>query len=92
MSKLCIVWAKIIGVIFHDTEEWCKIRRKADLLLGKWHKEFGKFLPEHSVKIAALMGSFCPRYKMYELKIYREVMCHDNKEWYKNWRGADLSF
>ena len=28
---------------------------------------------------------------MYELKIYRGVMCHDNEEWCKNWRGIDLS-
>ena len=49
-------WAKYIlfelkkyrGVIFHDIEEWCKIWRKTDLLLGKWHEEFGKFSPEHS--------------------------------------------
>ena len=27
-----------------------------------------------------LMGSFCPKYKIYELKIYRRVMCHDNEE------------
>ena len=28
----------------------------------------------------------------YELKIYRGVMNHDNEEWYKIWRGIDLSF
>ena len=28
---------------------------------------------------------------MYELKIYRGVMCHDNEEWSKNWKGIDLS-
>ena len=28
---------------------------------------------------------------MYELKIYRGVMCHDNEEWFKIWRGIDLS-
>ena len=39
---------KYRGVIFHDTEEWCKIWRKTDLLLGKWHEEFDKFSPEHS--------------------------------------------
>ena len=33
-----------------------------------------------NVKIGALMGSFCPKQKMYELKIYREVIYHDNKE------------
>ena len=29
---------------------------------------------------------------MYELKNYRGVMCHGNGEWYKIWRGIDLSF
>ena len=53
-------WAKYIlfelkkyrGVIFHDIEEWCKIWRKTDLLLGKW-QEFGKFSPEH-LKVSKL--------------------------------------
>ena len=26
-------------VIFHDTEEWCKIWKKTDLWFGKWHEE-----------------------------------------------------
>ena len=38
---------KYRGVIFHDIEEWCKIWRKTDLLLGKWPQEFGKFSPEY---------------------------------------------
>ena len=33
-----------------------------------------------SVKIGTLIGSFCPKQKMYELKIYRGVMDHDNEE------------
>ena len=33
-----------------------------------------------SLKIGTLMGSFHPKQKMYELKIYRGVMCHDNEE------------
>ena len=36
-----------------------------------------------SLKIETLMGSFYPKYKIYELKIYRENVCHDNEEWYK---------
>ena len=28
---------------------------------------------------------------MYELKIYRGVLCHDNEEWYQIWTGIDLS-
>ena len=38
---------KFGGVIFHDTEESCKIWRKIDLWFAKWHGEFGKFSPEH---------------------------------------------
>ena len=33
-----------------------------------------------SFKIRTLMASFCLKLKMYELKIYRGVMCHDNEE------------
>ena len=84
---------KYRGVIFYDIEEWCKIWRKTDLLLGKWHQEFDKFSPEHSKvsKLELLMGSFCPKSEMYELKIYSGVMFDDNEEWYKKWRGTDLS-
>ena len=28
---------------------------------------------------------------MYELEIYREVMCHQNEEWCKIWKGTDLT-
>ena len=33
-----------------------------------------------SLKIRTFMGSFYPKQKMYELKIHRGVMCHDNEE------------
>ena len=33
----------------------------------------------------------CLKLKMYELKIYKGVMSHDNEEWCQNWRGIDLS-
>ena len=39
---------KYRGVIFHDIEEWCKIWRKTELLLGKWHEEVFKLSPAHS--------------------------------------------
>ena len=63
-TLMCSFWAKYIilklkmyrGVIFHDTEEWCKIWRKTNFWFGKWHEEFGKFLPEH-----LKMWSFCPK-------------------------------
>ena len=33
-----------------------------------------------SLKIGTLMGSFYPKQKMYELKIYRRVLCYDSEE------------
>ena len=33
-----------------------------------------------SLKIGTLMGSYYPKGKMYELKIYWRVLCHDNEE------------
>ena len=33
-----------------------------------------------SLKIGTLMGSFYAKQNIYELKIYRGVLCHDNEE------------
>ena len=33
-----------------------------------------------SLKTGTFIGSFYPKQKIYELKIYRGVMCHDNEE------------
>ena len=33
-----------------------------------------------NLKIGTLMGSIHPMLKMYELKIYRGAICHDNEE------------
>ena len=33
-----------------------------------------------SLNMGIFIGSFYPKLKMYELKIYRGVMCHDNEE------------
>ena len=67
---------------------------KFDLLLGKWHEKFDKFSPQHSKvsKLELWWHPFAQSRKCLKLKTYREVMCHDNEEWYKNWRGIDLSF
>ena len=43
-----------------------------------------------NLKIGTFIGSFYLKYKMCELKIYRGVMCYDNEEWCKIWRGLDL--
>ena len=65
ISKICTLmgclWSKYIlfdlkkyrGVMFDGTEYWCKIWRKTDFCFQKWHKEFGKFSPEH-LKVSKL--------------------------------------
>ena len=58
-------------------------------MIGIW-QTFTRAL--ESLNIAILMGSFNPKYKKYELKIYGGIMCHDNEEWYKIWRGINLLF
>ena len=36
-----------------------------------------------------LMGSFCPKYMRFELKIYRGVIYHDTEQWCKIWINPD---
>ena len=38
------------------------------------------------------MYSFWAEYILFELKKYRGVVFHDTEEWYKIWRGIDMSF
>ena len=38
-----------------------------------------------SLKIGALIRSFYPKYKIYELRIYRGVLRHEKEEWSKLW-------
>ena len=77
----------------HDTEGWCKIWSKTDLLFQNW-QEFGEFLSEHSKvsKIYTLIGSLREKYVMFDLKKYRGVIFHDTREWCKIWRKTDLWF
>ena len=43
--------------------------------LANFHQSLFK-----SLKIGTFMGSFYPKQKMYELKIFRGVLCHENEE------------
>ena len=43
-------------------------------------RNFGNFQQKLEIlKNGNLMGSFYPKQKMYELKISRRVLCHDNE-------------
>ena len=77
----------------HDTEEWCKIWRKTNLLFQKW-QEFGEFWSEHSKvsKICTLIGPFHSKYIMFGLKRYRVAIFHDAEMLFKIYRKTDLWF
>ena len=88
---ILLVLKKYRGVIFHETEEAYKIWRGIALSIQNWHKEFGRFRPEHwkVSKVFTLMGSF---WAMYILLLYRGVIFHDIEESCKIWRKTDLPF
>ena len=66
------------------TQDWYKAWKKTNLC-------FQKLTWGICVQTGTLMAYFCLKLKIYELKIYRWVMCHDNEEWCKNWSGIDFS-
>ena len=84
---------KCLGVLSHDTKEWCKIWRKTDLLFKKW-QEFGEFWSEHSKvsKVCTLIGLFRAKYITFDLKKYRGVIFHGTEKSCKVWRKSDLWF
>ena len=82
------------GIICHDNEALHKIWKGTNLSFPSWHEKFHEFWPEHlkGSKILILIGSFWAKYILFELKKYRGVICRDNEELRKIWRGTDLSF
>ena len=80
-------------VIFHDTEEWCRFEKKLNCGLENDVRNLAKF--HHSTRKSQSWNFawiLLSKAEMYELKIYRGVMCHDKETWCKIWRGIDLSF
>ena len=65
-------------VMFHDTEEWCKVWRKTDFWFQKWHEEFGEFSPNHSnVQKYHLDGLFLSKvYEVWAKKIQSYLSWH----------------
>ena len=82
------------GVICHYNEEWWNIWRGLNFSVQNWHKELNECWPEHSKnsKICTLMDCFWPKYLMFKLKKYREVIFHDTGEWCNIWRKSELWF
>ena len=84
---------KYRGVVLDSTQDWYKVQRKTGLYFPKltwgiW-QIFTRAL--ENLQIGTLMASFWLKLKVYELKIYKGVMCLDSEEWCKNWRGINLS-
>ena len=80
--------------MFNFTQDWYKIWKKTGLCFQKltwgiW-QIFTRAL--ESLQIGTLMAYFCLKLKMYEFKTCRGVICHENDELRKIWRGTDLSF
>ena len=77
----------------HDPEDWCKIRRKTDLLFQTW-QGFGELWRDHSKisKICTFIGSYCAKYLIFDLKKYRGVVFHGTEKWCKIWRKTDMWF
>ena len=95
LTKVYNAWAKKVQrsyiwwhsrLIQNLKESWLVLPK---INWGIW-QSFTRAL--ESLNIGTFMASFYRNLKMYELKIYRGIMCHDIEEWYKNWRGIGLSF
>ena len=77
--------------MFDGTQNWYKVWRKTDfwfqkLIRGIW-QIFTRVLG--SLQIGTLMACFCLKLKMYELKIYRGVICHDiDSQLKRNWPAS----
>ena len=102
ISKICTLmgcfWPKYTmlelrkyrGVMFDYTQDWYRVWRKVTCASKNDMRNLTWGIRALSLKIGTLMSPFRLKLKMYELKTYREVMCHDNEEWYKIWKGIDL--
>ena len=74
---------KYRGVIFHDTEQLCKIWIKPDFVVSKMAWRLGRTFIRalESLKTFTLMGSFFPKNIMFQLENFIGIMSHDTEEW-----------
>ena len=95
LKKVYNIWAKNCrGVMFHNTEEWCKIWREIDLSFQNSYEKLDEFRPELSKisKICTLMDSFWTKYIMFGVKKYTWAMFDSTKDWFKIWRKLTCVF
>ena len=76
LKHLCFNWLLVTKVYI----VWATKVQRSYL---SWHWRVMQILKNKltcGFKIGTLMGSFCPKQKRYDLKIYRGVMYHNNEE------------
>ena len=82
LHKVYNVWAKKVQRSYISWH-WREMQNLKENWLVVWKMtwEFWQILLEHpkNLRIGNVMGYFYPKQKMYELKICRGVMRHDNK-------------
>ena len=77
--------------MFDGTQNWYKVWRKTDLRFQKLIRGIWQIFTRvlESLQIGTLMAYFCLKLKMYELKIYRGVICHDiDSQLKRNWPAS----
>ena len=71
---------KYRGVIFHDTEQWCKIWIDPDLVVSKMTWGIGwTFIRAPKSENCTFMSSRCPKHTPFQLQNFRGIMCHDTE-------------
>ena len=90
------LWAKKYwGVIFHDTEQWCKVLINLELVVSKvaWRIGWTFIKARKSLKMCTLMGSFCPKRNVSARKFQRnylswqwKVMQNLKENWLVAWK------
>ena len=86
---------KYRGVMSHDTEKWCKIWRKTDLLFQKW-QEFDEVLTQLGKSLKHLLFDWfllCKVFNVWPKKLQRSyhsghwrVMQNLKKNWFVVWK------
>ena len=62
-------------------ESDAKFEEKLTFGLGNNIKNLANFHQSTlTLKMGTLMGFFCPKLKIFELKTYKGVICHENEE------------
>ena len=81
------------AIIYHDSDEWCKVWRKTGSWLQKWHYKFGNFNTSYGKsEILVFDVLFLSIAIKFYLKKCSRVISNDNEEWSKLWRKTHFLF